>query len=395
MSAGAHDVNSSEILTRAGRVAGPRGLRLRLVGLFREPRPAAPRTARATRHPRPRAVFLWFVVGVLLIHAAALAALDAPWPNLRDPEYGWRAHRLRARAAEYPERPLVLAVGSSRTCMGVKPAAWEAVRPGANTDPLLFNFGTVGAGPVQQLITVRRLYADGFRPAAVLLEYWPPLFRQDGQFAEQHRAVTRLRLDDRAVVRDYFPAPELAEHMMLTGRVNPIFAARGRWAALALPRHMSANRHADLAWRDLDRWGWLPGMDVRPDDTATREHFLEHHRDDYRRQFDGHRIHPNSDRAIREAVELIRANGARVGLLVLPESDEFRSWYPPDVEQSGREHLAALVRELNVPVIDARGWAGDEQFADGHHLSRVGAGAFTERLGPAVARTFAAPGDAQ
>ena len=368
------------------RTVGERAACVRptLVGLFR----TRTRVPRPTRRLNVRKVLLWFVAAAAALHLAALVALDAPWPNLRDPEYGWRARRLRTRVAEHPERPLVVVAGSSRTCMGVNPAAWEAVRPGAENDPLLFNFGTVGAGPVQQLITVRRLFADGFRPAVVLLEYWPPLLRQDGEFAEQHRAGMRLRVDDLPVVRDYFPAPAHAERVMLVARLNPIFANRDRWKALALPKHLPANRQADLPWRDLDRWGWLPGLDVPPRDAETRARFLKHYREDYRRQFEGHTIHPSSDRALREAVAVVRAHGARVGLLYLPESSEFLDWYPPAVERAGQAHLAGLARELAVPVIDARLWMRDELLADGHHLSRVGAGAFTERLGPAVARTF-------
>ena len=56
----------------------------------------------------------------------------------RDPEYGRRANRLRARVAEHPGRPLVLVVGSSRTAMGVCPSAWEDARPGSPHDPLLW-----------------------------------------------------------------------------------------------------------------------------------------------------------------------------------------------------------------------------------------------------------------
>ncbi|MDY3558153.1 DUF1574 domain-containing protein [Gemmata sp. JC673] len=369
----------------------PRAVRLRLVGLVRAPRS---RTVRAPQARRARAAVLWFALAVLVTNGAALAALDAPWPNLRDPEYGWRVRRLHARAAEHPGRPLVLVVGSSRTGMGVRPSAWEAARPGTGDDPLIFNFGAVGAGPIQQLIAVRRLYADGLRPDVVLLEYWPPLLRQDGQFAEQHRSWTRLRFDDWPVMQDYFPEPEQTRRLMMSSRLNPIAGNHARWAALALPRHLLANRHADVAWRDLDRWGWLPGPDVRPDDSKTREGFLKHHREDYRRHFDGHTIHPASDRALREAVGLARAHGARVGLLFLPEASEFRNWYPPEVERSGREHLVTLARELDTPVIDAREWMGDELIADGHHLSRVGAAAFTERLGPVVARAFPAPGGA-
>ena len=330
----------------------------------------------------------WFAAAVVALHAAALAALDSPWPHLRDPEYGLRAARLRARAAEHPARPLAVVVGNSRASMGVKPAAWEAARPGTAADPLLFNFATVGAGPVQQLITVRRLYADGFRPAVVLLEYWPPVLRQDGPHAEQHRVGRRLRYDDAPVVRAYFPDPDAAAQLMLEARASPLYANRDRWLVRALPKWLPPRQRADVTWREMDGWGWLPGMDVRPDDAATRRVFLNHYRPDFRARFDGYAIHPDSDRALREAVAVARAHGARVGFVYLPESSEVRSWYPPEVEQAARAHFAALVRELNTPVLDARGWMADEYLADGHHLSRVGAAAFTPRLGAAVAAAF-------
>ena len=199
----------------------------------------------------PRASLCWFVAAALLLHAAALVALDAPWPNLRDPEYGIRLPRLLACVAEHPERPLVLVLGSSRTCMGVKPAAWEAVRPGTNADPLLFNFGTVGAGPIQQLIAVRRLYADGVRPAVVLLEYWPPALRQDGPHSEQFRVGRRLRFDDRSVVRDYFPDPDRTERDMLTVRVNSLYANRDRLLIRVFPNGI---RRANTATPHGARW---------------------------------------------------------------------------------------------------------------------------------------------
>ncbi len=362
--------------------------RLRLVGLFRAPDRVTRRSPR-----RPWTALGWFVVVAVLLHAAALVALDASWPNLRDPEYGKRVSRLRERVAENPDRPLVLVLGSSRTCMGVKPDSWETARVGTPHDPLLFNFGTVGAGPIQQLIALRRAYADGFHPAVVLLEYWPPVLRQDGSFAEQHRVGQRLRFDDVPVIRDYFRDPARTERSMIVARANPIFANRERWLALASPKYLAMNQHANVPWRELDRWGWLPGMDVRPDDVETRRLFLDHYRPDYRRQFAGHAIHPDSDRALREAVSFARAQGARVGFFYLPESSEFQSWYPPAVERAAREHLTKLVDEFRVPVINARNWMTEDQLADGHHLSRTGAGAFAARFGRAVSAAFPAPGE--
>jgi hypothetical protein len=72
----------------------------------------------------------------------------------------------------------------------------------------------------------------------------------------------------------------------------------------------------------------------------------------------------------------------------MPESAEFQTWYPPAAEAAARAHLARLVRELDVPLIDGRDWMAADDLADGHHLSRDGAAAFTPRLGAAVTVTF-------
>jgi hypothetical protein len=333
---------------------------------------------------------VWFAATALLVHLLALAALDTPWPNLRDPEYGMRVTRLRARTVEHPARPVVVVVGTSRTCMGVRPGAWEAARPGTVDDPLLFNFSTVGAGPIQQLITVRRLLADGFRPAVVLLEYWPPVMRQDGRYDEQDRIDRRLRYDDVPVVRTYFSDPERAERMMLRTRIHPLYANRDRWLLRVVPNWQAPYLRADITWRGMDPWGWLPGLDVAPDDEVTQRRFIDHYRADFRTRFRDYAIHPNSDRALREAVEVARGYGARVGFVYLPESSAFRSWYPSTVDIAASDHLAALAGALGTPVIDARTWMADRDLADGHHLSRLGAAAFTPRLGAAVAAAFPA-----
>ncbi|MBM3982064.1 MAG: hypothetical protein FJ304_17735 [Planctomycetes bacterium] len=356
---------------------------LKLVGLF-----TAAASVAKPRAVRPRATLLWFVGVTLALHLFALAALDAPWPGLRDPEHALRLTRLRARTAEHPARPVVVVVGTSRACMGVAPGAWEAARPGTAADPLLFNFSTVGAGPIQQLVTVRRLFADGARPAVVLLEYWPPVLRQDGRYDEQDRIDRRLRYDDLPVVRGYFSDPARAERLMLETRANPIYANRDRWTVRAIPTWLAPHLRADITWRGLDPWGYLPGPDVKPHDAATRQTFLDHYRADFRARFDGFAIHLNSDRALREAAAVARANGAQVGFLFLPESSEVRGWYTAEAEAAGRAHLAALARDLGAPVIDARQWVADNLLADGHHLSRVGANEFTPRLGAAVCAAF-------
>jgi hypothetical protein len=317
--------------------------------------------------------------------------LDDIRPGVRDPEYARRVRAYKARAAENPGRPVVLVIGSSRAAMGVCPVAWEEARPAApeRPDPVLFNLSLLGGGPVTELMVVRRAFADGLRPAVVLFEYWPPFLYSEGDWFEPKRVtVDRLSPADRDIVRDYFPDPATAEAAMWQHRWNPFSASRQRLFVQLLPRWLPHAKRIDWTWNDVDGWGWKPGFDYPPGPTPERTRMLQYCRDIYKPLFDDYRVSPSSDRALREAVAVARGHGAAVGFVYLPESSEFRGWYPPAAERLAREHLAGLSRELAVPVIDARTWADDGLLVDGFHLSRVGATRFTPKLGRAVAETF-------
>ncbi len=370
--------------------------------LLRVLRSVGPRPTDGPRVPlRPASVFarrrgaasalLAGVVGVLVIHATALVLLDSALPQLRDPEYGRRAAALRHRIAEHPGRPLVLVVGSSRTCMGLNPTAWEGVRPNGpdRADPLLFNMGLVGGGPIIELMALRRAHADGFRPDVVVFEFWPPFLREDGPFHEPARIDhNRLFKGDVPLVRSYFSDPAATEAQMRYDRLHPLYETRHRLLAQLAPRWQPWSRRMDLAWGGLDGWGWLPGVDEYPPKPVDRAARLAHCEPIYRGQFADYSVHPLADRALREAVGLARDKGAKVALAYLPESTEFRSWMTPEAERRAQEYLATLRRDLNVPVIDARLWMDDGYLVDGFHLSRQGSAEFTRRFGPAVAAAF-------
>ncbi len=77
-------------------------------------------------------------------------------------------------------------------------------------------------------------------------------------------------------------------------------------------------------------------------------------------------------------LDLCRREGLRAAVVVLPEGDAFRALYPPEALRKIDDYLDRLAAD--VPVIDARGWVGDDGFADGHHLLPSGASVFTARL---------------
>ena len=64
-------------------------------------------------------------------------------------------------------------------------------------------------------------------------------------------------------------------------------------------------------------------------------------------------------------------------LFLMPESREFRNWYPPEAQPRLMDYLTSLSRTYNAPLIDARRWIEDDAFSDGHHLLSWGAAAFT------------------
>ncbi len=358
------------------------------------PRPSPRARAAAPVHGRraSRLAVLSFAAAVPLLFAGLTLTLDHAVPKLRDPEYGRRVGRYNARVAENPGRPAVLVLGCSRVAHGVRPDAWEATTPAPKSvpaSPLLFNMALVGSGPVMQLMAFRRAVADGLTPDAVLIEYWPPFLRQDGTFGEEARIDTvRLLPADRPLVRDYFRDPDATFAAMRKARVHPWYETRARLLAQMNPKFLPWDKWLDGGWKGLDPWGWLPGLDEDPPRPDLRPGRLAHFEAFYRHQFAGFRVDPLSDRALHALVSEARDRGAKVGVLVMPEASEFRAWYPPAVEAAARDHLAAFCRETGLPLIDARTWMPDAVLPDGFHLSRVGAAAFTRKLGPAVAAAF-------
>ncbi len=341
------------------------------------------------RRGTSRATVFWFVLVFLAMHVV-LAAVSSD-PRVRDPEYGRRASQLRARIAENPGRPLVLVLGSSRPAMGLRPSEWEATRPAdpAHPDPLIFNMALIGSGPMMELMALRRIYADGFRPSLVLLEYWPPFLHHDQEWKEDNRvALDRLMDEDRQVVRDYFPDPRHVEADMNWRQRNPIWGYRERLLVQILSRWVPPEKRTDWTWDDLDGWGWKPGIDLEAmvDEYRTTAH--TRCSEIYSKQFAAYQISSHAKRAFSETVALAREHGAEVGFVYLPESSEFRRLYPARVERMGRVFLDKMSRELNVPVMNCRDWVDDGFVVDGFHLSRAGAAAFTKKFGPAVAAKF-------
>ncbi len=326
---------------------------------------------------------LWFLAWAAGLNVGLLLVLDYGPPRLRDPEYGRRLDRVRARTADHPGRPLVLAIGSSRTAMGLRPD----VLADQTSGPLVLNFALAGSGPVMELMAFRRALADGVRPAAVLVEYWPAFLREDGPYREDARIVTtRLRPVDRPLVREFFRDPAATEKAMRDQRLNPWYGHRQSLVNQVAPGWLPLSQRSEAMWERIDAWGWLPGREgATPEEhrkgiAATAGYYVP--------LFAHYEVSEVADRALRQLVAECRDHGIPVALLYLPESAVFRSFMPPAAVRLADEHLRRVVAELKLPLIDGRGWVPDDDLPDGFHMTRSAAAKFTRKLAPAVAETF-------
>jgi hypothetical protein len=327
--------------------------------------------------------------------ALAFAALQALLigtaqrrPGLRDRTYAHKralmADHLRARADAVGARPrTVWAVGSSRLEFGLDALGTEAALDRAGAPPTaVFNFGVAGNGPVLTLIYLQRLLADSPPPEWLLLEVTPYLMRDDSPPLDQNYTNPgRLTPAERSeVVGTYgfdpnrYPPDGLA-------RFTPAYEMRGPLLRRLLPGWQPPPPDdPDCGFRlaNLDPGGWLPypgepGPAVRQ---ARTEQLLGTIRDFSASYSPGG---PGWG-ALCESILVARRRHVPVTLLLMPEGGAFRAWYTPASLRKLDRLLADLHKGFGVDIVDARAWAGDDAFIDGHHLLQPGARAFTDRL---------------
>jgi hypothetical protein len=316
-------------------------------------------------------------IGTQLGLATALE-LGPTW--LRDPEYGAKESRLDAILSRTGSP--IIAFGSSRLVEGLRPSILGPVPP-------IYNFGLIGAGPVQERLALHRLMRHGVRPATVIVEYWPPYWLEFADHREEDR-IDRQRLNrhDLPVMSGYVRKPHELTRDLTTACLVPIHSHRFVLMNLALAVWLPFEKRQEFRWRPLDDWGWLPGKDADSEPEA-RKRRLQQSRQYYEPFLTAVRFDPVAVRAFDELLGDCQLAGIQVIVLWLPESSEFRAWYSPSVERMSQEMLAQVGRHSGVRCIDARAWIADKRLGDGFHLDPTGADQLTRRLAKELTRSGA------
>lgn len=336
------------------------------------------------RH-RGRSALVWAFAFFLVSQVGLAAAISCGFPDLGEPFYGARLARLHSllqcdTPADGPA-PLVLMLGSSRTAYGLD-AAWveRALTAGRGGPVRVFNFGTLGAGPITERLYLQRLLDDGTRPDLLLVEVMPPLLA--GQLAEPAEArhfpaSSRLRGRELALLGRFgFPLDELRRTRRLSWTV-PAYAHRSALLSRLCAAWLPYGERLDWAWSG-DAHGWSAQEEALPPEQYRQSVRVEARR--YAAALDHFRTDGAPAQALRELLAVCRARRVPAALVLMPEGSEFRRWYPADAQTKLDRLLDELRGAYGVTVIDARRWVADEDFFDAHHLRACGAAAFSDRL---------------
>lgn len=335
---------------------------------------------------RARASLFWLGIVLLASHLTLSLGMETIFPELRDPEYGRKLIRLRQHRETYPDRPLVLVLGSSRAAMGVRPEVIEN-DPELMSDPtrpMVFNASLVGSGPVMEFLCLRRLIDRGVRPDAVVLEVWPPFLYQEGIFLEEGRLDTnRLYWKDYSLVRQYSSDPKKLAEDHAWARWAPWFSHRFFLLSQIMPGWLKQANRRDFAWDDMNEWGWLPGP-VDTDDPTVRQTRIASSFGYYGPMLADWAVSPVSHDAMCSLLSYCQEKDIPVTLIVLPEASEFRDWYASHSRERAEAYLEFLTSTYDTTLIDCRDWIDDARLLDGFHLTRGGAEEYSLRFGREV-----------
>jgi hypothetical protein len=323
-------------------------------------------------------VLSWGLVWLAAGQTAVVIFLEWRHPEFLDPKYGCRMIALRALRQEHADRKLFLVLGSSRAEQGFRPgmvSSSGASRPA--TGPLFYNLARGGSSPLLYLLTLRRLLADGIHPDTLLVEIFPPALVEDEGAAIIYKPTLRdVPLLCRYPVSLKTWALWLQDRLLLWYKYRSGFLTEvaPQWLPLQARWGEHLWDYQSGEWRIIGSYFSLKERRRLTGDAQRR----------YAPSLRHFRIADAANCALRELLQTCRTHGIRVVLFLMPESGEFRRWYPPEARTQLSSYLGELCRSSNARLIDARHWIEDSEFSDGHHLLSHGAVVFTRRFASAI-----------
>jgi hypothetical protein len=334
--------------------------------------------------PRARNAILWGIACFLAGQLGLALAIESGWWRFRDPFYEHKRIALRRmcqqRSCSEATRRLFVMLGSSRTGNGFKGNSFADEVGTALGEPWsACNLGVPGAGPLVELVNLRRILAEGMRPDFVLVEVMPLFLAEPPSYELMLIKPERLCLADidcldscrmptsPALRRDwwqYWPFPSYAHRFSILSELAPKM----------LPSNLQQNWSADC-----DASGWV-ALEEENSTPAAREALARKVRAQYEAVLADFGLAEFGREALRQVLAECRQHDIPTALILLPEATQFRNLYGTHCRAGLDQFLASLRQEFRVPLIDSQEWVPDHGFPDLFHLNTIGADIFTRRL---------------
>jgi hypothetical protein len=336
------------------------------------------------RNPRKsyRAALGWGLLAFLVLQLAFDLVADWGYPELYDSEFGVRLQHYRAWRKGHPDHGSLLVLGSSRVVMNFGPEILPELHRRDGSAVTAFNFAHVGAGPTMNLMQYRRLRRWGVKPDFLVVEIMPPVLSNESP-SIPIACMTALDL------------PTLDPHVhrgklygrFVRSRLIPLYRNRSELLHHFAPEWILTDEQSEMDEITLGRLGGDLFWKMRPVVSAERTAaLLQWTRDGYVPPLQQFAIKPEATRAYDELLCECRRDGVPVVLVLTPEGDLFRSWYPPRALAEIDAWCADIHWRQGVQVVDARRWLAEEDFVDSHHVVLRGMRKFTVRLNDEVLR---------
>lgn len=360
-----------------------------------KPRPSVSPVPRLRRLRQcGRAFPIWIAVWYGLFHLIPLLC-EHRWQKIGPHFEGRKWPGLRRVATNRADRPLLVALGSSRIGWALRSDRLNGM-PDSDARPfLVYNFGIPSSGPISHLAYFRQMLNEGIRLRLLLIEINPYFLCEPEHGAKVEEEL--IGFESFGFRRFLQSLPYLYHRKKMAsqsfaGRVFPWYAFRKHiWR-----EGLYWVKHRRLPYVNtygfIDEWGWHLCWNV-PFHPLVRNLLVEKDRLAYASVLRRFGRGSKSCKALRAILELCRREKIPAALVWTPESSEFRSWYSEETKAKLHDLLDELRQTYGVAVIDATTWVFDEDFEDGLHVVRHGADVFTFRLRDELSRFLAQTAD--
>jgi hypothetical protein len=356
------------------------------------PRPQMNRTRVATAPPGSRRksarAAVWSgVVAFMLLTVGMAAAVDTVVREWRDPEFAHRLIALQKWKEKAPQRPLVVAFGSSRTQMGFSPAAMGF--PDEPGSPIVYNCGYRGSPPLGSYMHLLRLLDSGVKPDAVLIQLAPLELRIPGEAERQLAPWTpRLSAGDASRLAPYTEDPNYWRQTWAKSHLLPWQTYHQAVLSHLIPAWQTPLQQITYIWEQMDEYGFTPHFlqDISAEERSKAlQTSKEHHGSFLAGELS---IEPRTMQLYRDLVGRCRTEGIPVAFFWIPESPIYLSWHVPSFRAETEQFGKQLETELGVLIFPAPTHLDETDFVDGYHLRKVGAEKYSRWLADVYLRPW-------